>query len=233
MNLTTRSYQLELLDQDNIPFSDIRTTMEELNVVNTLLGGHHITRCGVQYFLGRQTTNKPLTIAEIGCGGGDNLIAIHKYLSKRKQPMKLVGVDIKEECIQFAQQQVPADTLLLCSDYRKTVWPESKPDIIFSSLFCHHFTDEQMAEQLQWLKDNSKVGFFINDLHRHPLAYHSIKILTRLFSKSYLVKNDGPLSVARSFRRNDWERLLAGAGISNYSLTWHWAFRFLVCVRHG
>lgn len=231
MNLTNRSYDKELLDQDHIPFSDIRVTMEELNVINTLLGGHSITRRGVQYFM-RRHAHKPLTIAEIGCGGGDNLIAIQKFFGKRKQPVQLAGIDIKRECIQFARRQVPADTTLICSDYRLVDWPYGKPDIIFSSLFCHHFTDEQMAEQLQWLKDNSNLGFFINDLHRHPLAYHSIKVLTRLFSKSYLVKNDGPLSVARSFRREDWQRLLAGAGINNYSITWHWAFRYLVCVHH-
>jgi 2-polyprenyl-3-methyl-5-hydroxy-6-metoxy-1,4-benzoquinol methylase len=232
LNLNTRSYQQELLDQDDIPFNDIRVTMQELNVINTLLGGHAITQRGIRYFM-NNSSYQPLTIAEIGCGGGDNLIAIDKYCSRLGWPVQLVGVDIKRECIGFAQTQVPRGTILICSDYRKTKWPGPKPDIIFSSLFCHHFTDEQMAEQLHWLRDNSRLGFFINDLHRHPLAYHSISILTRLFSKSYLVKNDAPLSVARSFRRNDWQRLLTGVGISNYRISWHWAFRFLVCVAHG
>jgi 2-polyprenyl-3-methyl-5-hydroxy-6-metoxy-1,4-benzoquinol methylase len=233
LDLRARSYQQELLDKDDIPFSDIRTTMRELNVINTLLGGHAITQRGIRYFINNNGPYGPLTIAEIGCGGGDNLIAIHKYCERMGLPVSLVGVDIKQECIGYAQTQVPADTMLICSDYRTTRWPDGKPDIIFSSLFCHHFTDEQMAEQLNWLRDNSRLGFFINDLHRHPLAYHSISILTRLFSRSYLVKNDAPLSVARSFRRHDWQRLLAGVGISNYDISWHWAFRFLVCVAHG
>ncbi|MES2701089.1 MAG: methyltransferase domain-containing protein [Bacteroidota bacterium] len=233
-NLQIRSYEKELLDQDNIPFSDIRVTMSELNTINALLGGHSITRKGVQYFLSNYASVRPFTIAEIGCGGGDNLVAINKYItSHTQQRADLIGIDIKEECIHFAAQHVPADTVLICSDYRTTQWPSGKPHVIFSSLFCHHFTDEQMIEQLQWLKGNSQLGFFINDLHRHPVAYHSIRVLTKLFSKSYLVRNDGPLSVARSFRRADWVRLLEAAGIKNYTITWHWAFRFLVCVHHA
>lgn len=231
MNMTQRSYEKELLDQDNIPFSDILATMKELNVVNTLLGGHNITRKGVAFFLDKIPSSKTLAIAEIGSGGGDNLSAVRSFLLKKNRQFSLTGVDIKAECIQYAQQHNPSDIHWICSDYRTAQWPNGKPDIIFSSLFCHHFTDEQMTEQLKWLRANSNAGFFINDLHRHPLAYHSIRILTKLFSKSHLVINDAPLSVRRSFRKDDWVRLLDATGINNYRITWHWAFRYLICVQ--
>jgi len=230
MSLAIRSYEKELLDQDDIPFSDILGTMQELNVINTLLGGHSITRDGIDFFLDDAPHDKQLTIAEIGCGGGDNLSAIHKFLSKIDRPASLIGIDIKEECIQFAKQHEVTPVTWICSDYRKVTWPEHKPDIIFSSLFCHHFTDEQLVEQLKWLKENTRMGFFINDLHRNAIAYHSIKLITRLFSKSVLVKNDGPLSVKRAFRKADWVRLLQAADIQHYTIKWKWAFRYLICV---
>ena len=80
------------------------------------------------------------------------------------------------------------------------------------------------------MHQNAEKGFFIADLHRHPLAYYSIKWLTGLFSKSYLVKNDAPLSVLRGFSRKEWESLLTKAGIKNYSIRWKWAFRWLIIV---
>ena len=230
MSLTLRSYEKELLDKDDIPFSDILGTMQELNVINTFLGGHSITQKGVDFFLKNKPTGEPLVIAEIGCGGGDNLTAVNIFLNKEGKSAKLIGIDIKQECVQFAAQNVTADVQWICSDYRTVVWKGEKPSIIFSSLFCHHFTDEQLIEQLKWLKENSRSGFFINDLHRNAIAYYSIKLITKLFSKSELVKNDGPLSVKRSFRRGDWERLLKAAGIKNYTIKWQWAFRFLICV---
>jgi hypothetical protein len=78
------------------------------------------------------------------------------------------------------------------------------------------------------MRSNSTIGFFINDLHRHPLAYHSIKWITKIFSKSYLVKNDAPLSVLRGFKRKEWKGLFQQAGIDNYELQWKWAFRWLI-----
>lgn len=224
-----RSYQKELLDRDDIPFRDIKQNMKELDFINRHLGGHDITLDGIVALIKDNAIfNKRLTIVEIGCGGGDNLRAIKDWAAYIKLPVKLTGIDINEECIAYARQQKRNDDILfLHSDYR-LVKLVSKPDIVFSSLFCHHFTDEELIEQLQWMKANCEVGFFINDLHRHPVAYYSIKMLSAVFSRSYLVKNDAPLSVKRGFKRSEWQRLFSKAGISNFCCRWRWAFRWLV-----
>jgi hypothetical protein len=72
----------------------------------------------------------------------------------------------------------------------------------------------------------------MNDLHRHPLAYHFIRIVTKLFSSSVFTKNDAPLSVLRSFRKNEWMKFCQNAGLKNYTIQWKWAFRFVVNVQH-
>ena len=226
IDLHRRSYQKELMDGDNIPFAAMAQTLRELNTINTKLGGHAITVEGVKKLMKPNTT---LLIAEIGCGGGDNLYAIYKYSLSKNIAISFVGIDMNPECIAFARQQYPQMPCeWICSDYALVSFEEKKPDIIFSSLFCHHFTDEQLVPMLQWLQINSKRGFFINDLERHWLAYYLIKYITKLFSRSYLVKNDACLSVARSFTKADWKRLLQKAGITNYSINWRWAFRWLV-----
>jgi hypothetical protein len=81
---------------------------------------------------------------------------------------------------------------------------------------------------LKWLRKNSRLGFFINDLHRHFLAWSSIKLLTGIFSKSHMVQYDAPLSVKRGFRKAEWRALLDEAGIDDASIAWKWAFRHLV-----
>jgi 2-polyprenyl-3-methyl-5-hydroxy-6-metoxy-1,4-benzoquinol methylase len=225
-NLTHRSYTKELLDADNIPFKDIKRNMQELNTINTLLGGHAITIEGVKAFI---KENNILHICEIGCGGGDNLQAISTL---DREHFIFTGIDLKKECIDFAQQQYPdLKANWIASDYTKVNF-EIKPDVIFSSLFCHHFTEEQLVFMLQWMKVNSKKGFFINDLQRNSLAYFLIKWLTKLFSKSYLVKNDAPLSVARGFHKKEWQTIFEKAGISNYIIQWKWAFRYLIVCKN-
>lgn len=231
MNLSKRSDKTELLDRDDIPFKDIVTNMKELNFINTWLGGHAISKAGLKQLVGN---NKVITICEIGCGGGDNLVALNEWCTQKNIECNLIGIDLKEPCIALGKTR-PAllqNSRWIVNDYRNVVFNE-KPDVIFSSLFCHHFTNDQMCEQLLWMKQNSKLGFFINDLERSSLAYYLIKMLTELFSSSYLVKNDAPLSVARGFRKNEWQAIFKSANINLYKVTWKWAFRYLITCKHG
>jgi ubiquinone/menaquinone biosynthesis C-methylase UbiE len=229
-----RSYQKELLDGDDIPFEDIERNMLELDVINHRLGGHDITLDGVvELIKGNVRFNNQWQIAEIGCGGGDNLKAIKTWADHIKLPVQLIGIDSNKDCINYARRRYPDKQInFIHSDYRDTEF-DNKPDIIYSSLFCHHFTDDEMVSMLQWMRQNSHTGFFINDLHRHPLAYYSIKLLTLLFSKSYLVKNDAPLSVQRGFIKQDWIKLFNLAGIETFKCEWRWAFRWLITCHNA
>ncbi|HMG83162.1 MAG TPA: methyltransferase domain-containing protein [Ferruginibacter sp.] len=228
IDLRRRSDQKELLDGDTIPFTALKRNLKELNFINTWLGGHTITLRGIKRSLSNVEMLQPITICEIGCGGGDNLFVIYQYCIDNKIKANFIGVDLNEGCINYARQRYPQLTWI-CSDYAKVKF-ERNPTVIFSSLFCHHFTDDQLIEMLQWLQQNSRNAFFINDLQRHPLPYFLIKYSTKIFSRSYLVKNDACLSVARSFIKKDWIELFKQAGIKNYTISWQWAFRWLVMV---
>ncbi len=226
VNFATRSYEKELLDRDDIPFSDIEQNMRELNVINTLLGGHAISITGFKKLLGN---TKQITACEIGCGGGDNIFALHQYCIKHNITAHFTGIDINADCIAVAKTKLAGiNVTLITADYKTVSFHDERPGIIFSSLFCHHFSNEDLIFMLKWMKTSAGIGFFINDLHRHPLAYYSIKILSSLFSRSYLVKNDAPLSVKRGFKKTDWQQLLNNAGIKDYQLHWKWAFRWLL-----
>lgn len=230
---STRSPLTELIDQSDIPFKDWSTCLKELNIINTWLGGHNITVQGVRKLASGRRSG--LAIAEIGCGGGDNLKAVYRWTRKHRQSFSFIGIDLNEACVDFARKncdQIPG-IKFIASDYQKVSFDEDAPDIIFSSLFCHHFNNNQLVEMLHWLRRNARLGFFINDLHRHPLAFHSIKWLTKWFSKSYLVRNDAPISVMRGFRKKEWEMLMKEAGIDDYSIEWKWAFRYLITVKNG
>lgn len=229
IDLKKRSYQKELMDGDNIPFADMAQTLEELNVVNTMLGGHSITLRGISAFV---NPGIKITICEIGCGGGDNLYAIYKYCERKNIDANFIGIDLNSSCIEYARNkypQIPCEWI--CSDYAKVNF-KVKPSVIFNSLFCHHFTDEQLVDMLQWMNTNSTSGFFINDLHRNKIAYYLIKWITSIFSKSYLVKNDACLSVARSFTKDEWRNLFSKAGINSYAIQWKWAFRWLITCKN-
>jgi len=107
---------------------------------------------------------------------------------------------------------------------------DQKFDFILATLFMHHFTEEELVKLFSSLKKQAKSAVIINDIHRHPIAYHSIKLLTSLFSRSAMVRFDAPLSVVRAFTKPELQRILANSKIAKYTLTWKWAFRWQLTI---
>lgn len=220
-----------MLDEQNIHRELLFRNLYELDVINRWLGGHAVTLRGLERLL----YPRPETwhITDIGCGGGDTLKAIAQWADKKKIPVQLHGVDMNPDVIDYASEQCRhfPQISFRCADYRDLNEKNFHTDISISALFTHHLDDEQMPEFLRISKRISTHGFLLNDLHRHWFAYHSIDWLTRLFSRSVLVKNDARLSVWRGFNRHELQGYLEQAGIQHYRLQWAWAFRWLLCVQ--
>ena len=231
-----RSEQLEIMD--DLDFSDgvIFQTLKELKFINHWLGGNQVTIKGFQKLLMQSdlhTTGDHLSVADLGSGGGDMMVQIAKWSRGKGLNLKLTGIDANHAIVDYARENTGAFSEIhhRALDVFSEAFKSETYDIVTCTLFAHHFTDDQLIDLFTHLKSQVRIGMVINDLHRHWLAYHAIKILTRLFSKSYMVKNDAPLSVARSFRKHDWHKIFRQAGIEHYTIRWHWAFRWLVIVR--
>ena len=95
-SFTHRSYEKELLDRNDIPFFEIKQNMQELNVINHLLGGHRCTLLGMKNMLDPDPAKKnDIHIAEIGCGGGDNLRVIREWGIKNKKCFFINSKDLQ------------------------------------------------------------------------------------------------------------------------------------------
>lgn len=225
-----RSTQKELMDDLECSGAVLEETLRELKTVNRWLGGNYVTTSGLSKFLEVQP-KAHFTIADIGCGGGDMVRLMCDWAKKQVPTFDFIGIDANPHVISFAEKRNPGSNIRYqVQNVFDREFREEQVDIVTCTLFTHHFTDEELIRLFQALKDKAKVGFLINDLHRHALAYHSIRWIVNAFSKSPMVRNDAPLSVWRSFRKEDWERIFSQVGIENYEITWHWAFRWRVFV---
>lgn len=221
--LKQRSTTLERLDAPDIPLADLWQNLDELAIINRYLGGHAVTLAGLnQLVLNR---HKFWRIADIGCGGGDTLQAVYHWAKRHGINVQLTGVDLKVDCLDYARKACDGLPIeWIAADYRDIT---QSYDIVLTSLFCHHLSDAELRDFLQWSKQHVQVGLLINDLQRHPLAWWGIKLLTQAFSRSVLVRHDAPLSVWRGFSQRELKNLLVETGWSA-EIKWCWAFRYLV-----
>jgi 2-polyprenyl-3-methyl-5-hydroxy-6-metoxy-1,4-benzoquinol methylase len=228
----SRTYQLEQMDDFTSKGEIIRKTLFELDFINNWLGGYRVTLDGLDQLVDGNEEDE-IHIADIGCGGGNTLFRIKRWMDKRKLPVKLTGLDANPNIIVMAKEASgnPDPVSYRVTNVLEDPFDQQTFDIVNCTLLLHHFNDEQLINFLTKIKRITRRGIVINDLHRHWFAYHSIRLLTQWFSHSEMVVHDAPLSVLRAFRKEELEALLSSAGITDYTITWKWAFRWQVVIR--
>lgn len=175
----------------------------------------------------------PKTILDVGCGGG--LFTLR--LAERYPDAKVVGIDLSEHAISFANEQKKKFPHLNNVEFHLSSTPELKYepgmfDVVMATLVCHHLSDQEIAN---FLKDAYRIAnraVIINDLHRHPVAYLGFGILVPFLFPNRMIFHDGLLSVKRAFKQKDWQLYFKEASIplKKCSLKWHWAFRWMVSL---
>lgn len=233
MNIfSQRSEQVEIMDDLLCSGKVVDQTLKELDNINKWLGGNEVTIHALNQLLKKRSKNKIISIVDLGCGSGEMLKLIQHWSKKNNYILSLTGIDANPGIVNYAKNHLkdyPAIEFLSMNIFEESFW-NNKYDVVVSTLFFHHFTSKQLIEFFKQLKNHVGIGIIINDIHRHWFAYHSIRLITRFFSRSPMVKYDAPLSVLRAFTRNELKIILSGAGISNYQIRWRWAFRWQVIV---
>jgi ubiquinone/menaquinone biosynthesis C-methylase UbiE len=226
-----RSQAPEIMDDLQCSGEVVHQTLRELDFINQWLGGNQVTLTGLSSLIKNQNKTESIHIADLGCGSGEMLKLIHQQL-KTYPVLQLTGIDANPNIIAFAEKHCAgiSNIQLKTEDIFSQDFQKHSFDIVMATLFLHHFTHDQLIKIFRSLQAQTRIGIVVNDLHRHPLAYYAIKFLTQLFSQSGMVKYDAPLSVLRGFKKAEIERIMAEAGITRYSLSWRWAFRWQLII---
>jgi SAM-dependent methyltransferase len=179
-------------------------------------------------FLARATRGRGgFTLLDVGSGEGGMLRTVAKWARRRGLDARLTGVDLNPKSEAVARSKTDPDMPI---DYRTGDYSElGRFDFVISSLVAHHMTDGQLLGFLRWMESNSNRGWFVNDLHRHGFAYYGYPLLAALLGVHRIVREDGRLSIARSFRPGDWRAILAEAGLADGVRARRY-FPFRLCV---
>jgi SAM-dependent methyltransferase len=156
-----------------------------------------------------------LRVVDVGCGYGDMLRRIASWATRRGVRVDLTGVDLNPDAIRAAKEATPAGQQIewVVGDALAEA-ATGDVDVVVCSLLTHHLTDDQVVPLLRWMERTARYGWFVNDLHRQPVPYHVFRLLAPMLRLHPFVKNDGPVSIRRSFVVEDWSRLCAAAGLA-------------------
>lgn len=210
------------MDGADVPVETMRGCLRDLARVNTLT----LARGPTLDWLAR-TVDRPFTLIDVGAGEGDMLRAIARWAKTRRLPARLIGYDLDARCAAAARAATDP-TLGIAFNVGDATTADLVPDVIISALVTHHMADEEIVTFLRWMEATARWGWFINDLHRNWFAYHGFSVLAAVMGWHPFVRHDGPLSIARAFRKADWQRLLEEAGITQANVIWRFPFRLTV-----
>jgi 2-polyprenyl-3-methyl-5-hydroxy-6-metoxy-1,4-benzoquinol methylase len=225
-DLTRRSRQEEQMDQPSLDPAVYARVLHDLARINHWTFTAWPSIAFISRAIGPATR---FQLLDIGFGDGDILRAIGRWARRRGIEAQLVGVDLNEKSLQVARAVTPPD---LSIDYRVGDYlDQAGPfDFIICIQVAHHMTDEQLMTLLRYMEAEARRGWLVCDLHRHRFAYWAFPVLARLLHVERIVREDGQLSIARSFRPDEWKTALQQAGIAADQVRIVRRLAFRLCV---
>lgn len=213
-SLGRRSSQAEVMDGPEVSAADYGACLRDLAQVNRVTLTHRPVLRWLERQLGGARLDGPIVILDVAFGQGDLLRAIAAWAQARGLKVKLKGIDLNPRSAQLARAATPEgmDIDFHTGDVFTTV-QTARPDFIVCSQFTHHLEDAEVVRFLQWADETATRGWFITDLERHAVAYFGFPILCALAGWHDIVRRDGKVSIARSFRLAEWAELARRAGL--------------------
>ena len=205
----------ELLDHASPDVA--RDNLRDLVRINRYLGGYGILRRIVAEFVQPPDS---FTLLDVGAASGDMGAALLRCYPRAT----IVSLDRK--CVHLepaAHPKVAGDAFLL-------PFAERSFDFVFSSLFLHHFSNDQVVDLLRNFALIARRAVLAIDLERGPLACQFIPATKWLFGWHEISLHDGPVSVRAAFKKQELRELALDAGLSRSRVSVHrpWARLSLV-----
>jgi SAM-dependent methyltransferase len=218
------------MDGDDVTQAQFAACVADLATVNTVTLARPPTLSFVRDAIAAMPRDVTPTILDVGFGAGDMLRSIAAMLQRLGRPARLIGIDLNWRSEAVARSTTPAAMNIEWRTGDAFAWPaDDAPDLVISSLVTHHMDDAEIVRFLAWMEATAGRGWLVNDLHRHAVAWYGFHAMAAIARWHPFVRHDGPLSIARSFRKQDWQALLEKAGVAKQAAI-RWRFPFRYCV---
>lgn len=211
LNMGRRRIKPELLD-DAVP-DEARKSLADLVRLNSRFGGHGILR---KLLASVVQSGEAFSLLDVGAASGDTARLVHELYPRST----VVSLD------RNATNLALAPSPRLRGDAFRLPFADGSFDFVFTSLFLHHFQDDEIVDLLRSFRRIARRAVLISDLERHLISYCFLPATRWLYGWHSLTVHDGPISVRAAFTSNELRDLAAGAGLHVVAVnTYRPAFR--------
>jgi 2-polyprenyl-3-methyl-5-hydroxy-6-metoxy-1,4-benzoquinol methylase len=215
----------EILDGPSPNEALLRRSLGDLRRVNRWLGGGALSRIALVRLATRTGSGpdvhrqdwgtRTLRVLDVGTGLADIPAALLGWAGSRGIGLEIEAIDARPETIAAARGVYGAvrGLELRVADGRSLPYPDASFDVAHTSLMAHHLEPAELRDCLAELRRVSRLGVIVNDLDRNVLALAGAWLLSRLFTRSHITRNDAPLSVRRAYRSQELVAIAAEAAL--------------------
>ena len=227
-----RSLELEHLDKGDYTAEEYEGCIVELQRVNRWLGDASALRDSLLREIDRLNLAS-VSVLDVGAGSGELLSVVAEQARKSGRQAQLVGVELNARSVKAIAERTTTfpEINAVRGDAFRLPFNDDQFDYALCSLFTHHFKNAEVLKILRELDRVAVRGVFVIDLHRHPVAYFFYKTIGRLFLHNRLIREDGALSILRSFKREELLDLARRAGLDNPRVERHFPYRLVLSAR--
>ena len=228
VDFSRRADLKEYMDDPGVDFDTWRACLVDLAKVNRATLAYRPTLAFLSrlHRQGLWPKDRPAMILDVGSGYADTLRQVAKWARRRNLDVRLQALDLNPWSEKAAERARGSDGIRFITG--DLFDHQGGADIVLSSLFTHHLDDDNLMRFLEWQEVHARIGWFVNDLLRHPFSWFGFALLSRVMLWHRFVVHDGPVSIRRAFRPKDWTVLLARAGVRHARIE-PW-FPFRLCV---
>ena len=224
-----RSLEPENLDKGSYTPEEYEGCLIELRRINEWLGDanalrdsllHEIAQLGLQSF----------SVLDVGAGSGELLRVAARWARETDRKASLVGLELNKRSAQAIlgeSKEFPEISSVRANGFTLPFADDSF-DFAIQSLTLHHFDDAGAVRILREMARVAARGIFVIDLHRSPIAYFFYTTIGRLFLHNRLIREDGALSILKSWKADELESLARDAKLVNAKVAEHFPARLIL-----
>jgi 2-polyprenyl-3-methyl-5-hydroxy-6-metoxy-1,4-benzoquinol methylase len=211
----------EWMDRPQPVSPELESDLRNLRALNRFFGSYRLVRCFLRRWI---EPGEALRVLDLATGSGDIPRMVVSFARALDVSVTVEAVDFQPSTIEIARrlsEEFP-EIQYHCADVQR-FGSEKSYDIVLSSLALHHFSRDDAVQLLRRCRALSRGCVLVADLRRGWLAKLGVELITALFFRQPMTRNDARVSVARAFSFRELHDLARAAGWRDFG---HRRFRF-------